>query len=136
MKILTIEDDIDTTSMYRIVLQQMGDVVSTSLGREGVAIVAVKKPDVVILDLGLPDQSGLETLREIRKIDYNVPVLVVTAHTNTDEMVEALNAGASDFVVKPFQIRELKARINARVRYAQHISAKKDIIKILEIQNG
>ena len=73
-----------------------------------------EKPDAIILDLGLPDISGFEVMKEIRLVS-NVPIIVLTAHTAEDSVVQALEEEATDYVTKPFKHRELLARVQAHV---------------------
>ncbi|MCW5942341.1 MAG: response regulator [Fimbriimonadaceae bacterium] len=91
--------------------------IEAATGEEGVRLVAQRQPDVVLLDLGLPDQDGLDVLRGLREWT-DVPVIVLTARGQESDKVLALDAGADDYVTKPFSLAELMARVRAAVRRA------------------
>lgn len=95
-------------------------VVTAATGSEGVDLAAVEQPDVVILDLGLPDVDGVEVCRRIRGWS-NVPIIVLSAHGMEERKIEALDEGADDFVTKPFNMRELLARIRVAVRHRREL---------------
>ncbi len=115
-RILVIDDEHQIRRFLRITLEAEGHSVSeASTGREGTAKAATASPDVVILDLGLPDRDGKEVLREIRTWS-EVPVLVLSVRADEGEKVEALDLGAQDYVTKPFGTRELLARLRGIIR--------------------
>jgi len=93
------------------------DVETAGDGRSALQIVDERMPDVVLLDLGLPDLDGVAVLRRLRSFT-SVPVIVVSARTDPDDKVEALDLGADDFVTKPFSIEELLARVRVTTRRA------------------
>jgi two-component system KDP operon response regulator KdpE len=90
-------------------------VESAGDGRSALQIMAERTPDVIVLDLGLPDMDGVEVLRRVRKTS-NVPVVVLSARHDSDDKIEALDAGADDYVTKPFGMDELLARVRAAAR--------------------
>jgi two-component system KDP operon response regulator KdpE len=87
-------------------------------GRQGLIVCATRKPDIIIVDLGLPDMSGLEVIREVRSWS-DAPIIVLSARTQEQEKVSALDAGADDYLAKPFGTAELIARIRAHLRRRQ-----------------
>jgi two-component system KDP operon response regulator KdpE len=93
------------------------DVESAGDGRSALQIMAERAPDVIVLDLGLPDMQGVEVLRQVRETSM-VPVIVLSARQESDDKVEALDAGADDYVTKPFGMDEFLARVRAAVRRA------------------
>ncbi|CAM3256416.1 response regulator transcription factor [Nocardioides dubius] len=93
------------------------DVETAGDGRSALQIVDERMPDVVLLDLGLPDLDGVTVLRQLRSFTQ-VPVIVVSARSESDDKVEALDLGADDFITKPFSIEELLARVRAATRRA------------------
>ena len=93
------------------------DVESAADGRSALQIIAERAPDVIVLDLGLPDMEGVDVLRRIRETSV-VPVVVLSARQDSDDKVEALDAGADDYVTKPFGMDEFLARIRAAARRA------------------
>ncbi|EPX83748.1 response regulator [Salipiger mucosus] len=115
-RILVIDDEHQIRRFLRITFEAEGHSVSeASTGREGAAKAATNAPDVVILDLGLPDRDGKDVLREIRGWS-EVPVLVLSVRADEGEKVEALDLGAQDYVTKPFGTRELLARLRGILR--------------------
>jgi two-component system KDP operon response regulator KdpE len=117
-KILVVDDDPSLVKALRIGLTARGDdVVTAQTGSDAIAQVALVHPDLVILDLGLPDLDGLEVCRRIREFS-NVPVLVLSAYGDERRKVEALDGGADDFITKPFGMAELEARLRVAVRHA------------------
>jgi DNA-binding response OmpR family regulator len=118
MKILIIEDDmevIETVSLSFRVGWPDTDLISTRLGQEGIDIVSTENPDMIILDLGLPDISGFEVLQSIRKTS-TVPIIVLTVRDEESDVVKALDWGADEYIAKPFRQMELLARIKAILR--------------------
>ena len=110
---LVIDDEKQIRKLLRIVLEeQQYRVLEAESGRQGIAEVAQRKPDVVLLDLGLPDMDGLEVLKRLREWS-RVPVLILSVRDGPEEKVAALDAGADDYVTKPFESAELLARLRA-----------------------
>ena len=110
---LTIEDDPDIRQLLQTLLRREGyEVSEASSGRDGLRAFHETRPDVVILDLGLPDLDGWQVLERIRDMS-EVPVLVVTARSSERDKVRGLNAGADDYLTKPFSQVELLARLQA-----------------------
>ncbi|WP_043441661.1 response regulator transcription factor [Arthrobacter sp. L77] len=113
---VVIEDDLDIRNLVCAVLEQGGFVVSSATtGREGVDVIRQQHPMVVTLDIGLPDIDGYEVLRRIRNTT-DCYVIVLSGHSDEMDILTALQAGADDYVVKPFRPRELRARIDAMLR--------------------
>ena len=115
MKVLLIEDDDSIAQSIVASLMSEFDVQRESHGRTGISAVKEWIPDVVLLDLGLPDVDGLEVAREIRAIS-TVPIIIVSARGDELDRIIGLEIGADDYVVKPFSQRELLARIRAVMR--------------------
>jgi two-component system KDP operon response regulator KdpE len=116
-KVLVIDDDPSLLKAMRIGLTARGDeVVTAHTGTEAVNQVALVRPDLVILDLGLPDIDGIEVCRRIRSFS-TVPILVLSAYGDERRKVEALDSGADDFVTKPFGMAELEARLRVALRH-------------------
>ncbi|MHA7279561.1 response regulator transcription factor [Arthrobacter sp. MDT2-2] len=120
---VVIEDDLDIRNLVSAVLEQGGFQVSgATTGREGVDVVRQEHPVVVTLDIGLPDIDGYEVLRRIRSTS-DCYVVVLSGRTDETDILTALQAGADDYILKPFRPRELRARIDAmlrRPRIGQH----------------
>ena len=115
-RVLVVDDDPRLQRTLSIALRAHGhEVVTASDGRTAVQSVGEDCPDVVVLDLGLPDLDGTEVLRRIRAFS-TVPVIVLSARHESDDKIEALDLGADDYVTKPFGVEELLARLRAAVR--------------------
>ena len=115
-RVLVVDDDVALARALAINLRARGfEVTVASTGREALDGVARARPEVVVLDLGLPDLDGIEVLQGIRGWNA-VPVVVLSARASSDEKVDALDAGADDYVIKPFEMNELLARLRAAVR--------------------
>ncbi|MCE3265366.1 MAG: two component transcriptional regulator, winged helix family [Solirubrobacterales bacterium] len=115
-RVLVVEDDEAIADVLRRSLRAEGhEVESAADGVEALTITERFSPDLVILDLGLPRLDGIDVLKRLR-IDGDVPILILTARTETDERVQGLDAGADDYLPKPFERAELLARIRALLR--------------------
>jgi two-component system KDP operon response regulator KdpE len=118
MKVVIIEDDNGTIEAVSLAFQigwQDAVVKHSRLGEEGIDMVGHEAPDVVILDLGLPDISGFEVLKRVRLFSP-VPIIVLTARSDEQAVVKALEWGASDYIAKPFRQMELLARVKSAMR--------------------
>jgi two-component system KDP operon response regulator KdpE len=115
--ILIIDDDPDLLNVCRVGLEALGHELRTAeTGEEGLVEAAVYPPDVIVLDLGLPDLDGLEVCKRIRNWS-SVPIIVLSADGSEDRKVSALDEGADDYMTKPFGMRELNARLNVALRH-------------------
>jgi two-component system KDP operon response regulator KdpE len=116
-RILVIDDEAQILRFLRASLNANGfDVIEARTGAEGRAKAASEHPDLIVLDLGLPDGDGKDVLRDIRKAS-ETPILILSAREREAEKVEALDLGADDYVNKPFGIEELMARLRAALRH-------------------
>ncbi len=118
MKVLIIEDNPEISAAIGVTVQIRwpdAKVVTTHLGERGVEMVETEKPDLVVLELGLPDISGYEVLKRVRLFSV-VPVLVLTVRSDEDDVVKALEYGADDYMIKPFRKLELLSRVQALLR--------------------
>src|SRR5260221_281393 len=115
-RVLIVEDDPALLRALRITLRARGyDVRVASAGREALAEARHRPPDVVVLDLGLPDLDGTEVIRELRGWS-STPVIVLSGRAGSEDKIGALDAGANDYVTKPFDMEELLARLRAALR--------------------
>jgi DNA-binding response OmpR family regulator len=114
--VLVVEDEMRIAGLIRDYLQHAGfDVIVTGDGEAALASARGRKPDLVVLDLGLPGRDGLDVTRELRRTS-NVPIVVVTARGEESDRIVGLELGADDYVVKPFSPKELVARVRAVLR--------------------
>ena len=115
-RVLVVEDDAEIADVLRRTLRQEGhEVRSAGDGVEALQLAEDFVPDLVILDLGLPKLDGVEVCRRLRA-ESDAPILILTARTDTDDRVEGLDSGADDYLVKPFERKELLARMRALLR--------------------
>lgn len=116
---LVIDDEVQMKRLLKIAFDANGyRVLEASTGQEGLVEVATRRPDIVVLDLGLPDMDGLTVLKRLREWS-SVPVVVLTVRDGEADKVAALDHGADDYVTKPFSMSELLARMRVALRHAQ-----------------
>lgn len=121
-KILVVEDDATVRNLVLTALEaQSFDLLAESTGRGAIASAATNAPDVVLLDLGLPDIDGIEVVRAIR-VWSQMPIIVVSARSEDADKIAALDAGADDYLTKPFSVGELQARIRTTLRRSSYLS--------------
>lgn len=119
MRILVIEDEAQLREQLQRQLQADGYTVDVSAdGKDGLYRASEYPLDAAIVDLGLPGLSGIEVIKQLRSLGKNLPILVLTARGSWQNKVEGLEAGADDYLVKPFQMEELQARLKALLRRA------------------
>jgi DNA-binding response OmpR family regulator len=124
-KILIIDDDAEANRLLSAYLQQFDFEVSSALHpRAGLELVVTEQPALLILDLMLPEKNGLELCKDIRKIS-NLPIIMVTARGELGDRINGLESGADDYMAKPFEPRELVARIHSVLRRFQNAPVKK-----------
>jgi two-component system response regulator PhoP len=124
MRILIVEDETELREQLQQLLREAGFAVdAVADGREAVFMGREYPFDLAVVDIGLPDKSGVEVIREWRELDRRFPVLILTARGRWQEKVEGLEAGADDYMVKPFHHEELLARIRALLRRAAGVAS-------------
>jgi two-component system KDP operon response regulator KdpE len=117
LRVLVVEDDREIRSLIRSSLTVEGFEVQTAVSvSEARALLQHARPDVMLLDLGLPDGDGIELVQEVRK-HYSLPILVVSARHQEAQKIQLLDAGADDYLTKPFSVAELLARIRVALRH-------------------
>lgn len=135
MKILLIEDEATVISVVQRGLTEQGMAVSVALdGPTGLQMARDHHFDVVLLDIMLPGMNGIELCRQLRKASVNTPVLMITALGSTENIVTGLDSGADDYLVKPFKLSELNARIRALSRRQLHTGRKDHLFQVGGLQ--
>jgi DNA-binding response OmpR family regulator len=130
-RILIVEDEPDLVRGLRDALEFEGfEIVTSGLGREGVKLARERTPDLVILDLMLPDINGFTVCEEIRAADPVLPIIMLTARSQDTDKIRGLDSGADDYMTKPFSIGELVARINAIFRRLYRTAPADEEIRI------
>ena len=118
-KVLIVEDEQSISNFISMILTANGyDTIIVRSGEEALTMIASHCPDLIVLDLGLPDMDGMEVLKAVRKWS-NLPVVVVSARNHEHDKVEALDLGADDYITKPFGTSELLARIRTAIRHTR-----------------
>ena len=127
--IIIIEDEKNICSFIEHILEPQGyRVISANTGKEGLQYITSEHPDVILLDLGLPDMDGIDVLRELRSWS-SLPVVVVSARSHEHDKVQALDLGADDYLTKPFGTAELLARVRTAIRHTRTTSANSEIAR-------
>jgi two-component system response regulator VicR len=129
-RVLIIEDNEDVNEAVSLALQirwPKVNIVSTESGEKGIILVEKKQPNIVILDLGLPDISGFDVLKSIRSISA-VPIIILTVRGEEADIIKGLELGADEYIVKPFRQLELTSRINALIRRQCSIKVRSQVI--------
>lgn len=133
-KILIVEDDKGISDFVISELKHEGyETVLAETGRQALEIYETEKPDLILLDIMLPELNGLEVLRRIRE-KSTIPVIIETARGETIDKINGLNSGADDYIAKPFEIEELLARINALLRRIKYEKASEAALKHRELE--
>lgn len=133
MRVLVVEDNPKMAAAIKQGLGEQGYAVDVShTGIEGEELACVEPYDVIILDLMLPDRDGVEVCKNLRRRDIKSPILMLTALSATDDKVEGLNAGADDYLVKPFDFEELVARIRALLR--RQDQAEPTVLRVADLE--
>jgi DNA-binding response OmpR family regulator len=131
--ILVVDDEAKLRDMIRLYLEQEGyRVVEAGHGREALYVARVEKPDLVILDLMMPEVGGYEFMRAFSK-EAETPVIMLTAKVEDQDKILGLELGADDYVTKPFNVRELIARVRAVLRRTQKEAIEPDMLRVADI---
>ena len=133
LKVLVVDDEPPIRKLLRMGLETQGYQIMDASNAKGALDLMPNKPDLVILDLGLPDMQGLELLRQIRAQREDVPVVVLSSRGDEVAKVAALDQGADDYVTKPFGMEELLARIRAALRHQLQAHGERPIFKLGEL---
>jgi two-component system response regulator MprA len=134
MRVLVIEDDDAVRAAVRRALLLSGyEVLQADSGEQGLLRAQKDVPDAIVLDLGLPDIDGVQVCRSLRRSGDRTPILMLTARAAIEDRVDGLEAGADDYLVKPYDVRELQARLKAIMR--RHINGADDrLLRFVELE--
>ena len=117
MRVLVVEDDLDLLNLLEEGLSTYGYAVDKAVnGEEAIEMAYIENYDIIILDINLPKKDGFEVLDEVRKFNQEVNIIMLTARSDIDDRVKGLDFGANDYMVKPFDLKELDARMRALLR--------------------
>jgi two-component system KDP operon response regulator KdpE len=131
VKILVVDDEPPIRRLLRTGLGTQGyEIHEAENAAQAHAYLEREKPDLVVLDLGLPDQNGLDLLRQLRDDGLHVPVVILSSRTDEAGIVQALELGADDYVTKPFGMRELIARIRVAIRHRLQQQGERPLFKV------
>jgi two-component system KDP operon response regulator KdpE len=120
--ILIVDDEISIRHALYTTLSKLGfEIMDAARGEEALSLVRLASFDAVLLDINMPGLSGIETCKAIRRFSPRLPILMLTVRDSESDKVEALDGGADDYITKPFQLRELTARIRAAMRWANPV---------------
>lgn len=134
-KILIVEDEFKVATFIKkglLTQNIIGEIASTGL--EAIELFTTNHYDLIILDIGLPDVSGLEVCDEIRKINSKVPILMLTAMGSLNDKLSGFEVGTNDYMVKPFDFMELLVRVRSLLKYCYDTNEKADIINISDLE--
>lgn len=133
--VLLIEDDAAIVAGLQLNLSLEGyEVITAADGEAGLQLATERRPDLVLLDVMLPGMHGLEVLRRLRQVDAEMPVIVLTARSEDADKVLGLQLGADDYISKPFNLAELRARINAALRRQRLRTAGQTVCEFNDVQ--
>ena len=130
LKVLVVDDEPPIRKLLRMGLGTQGYQIIDAPNAKAALDLMADEPDLVILDLGLPDMQGLELLRQIRQLREDVPIVVLSSRGDEVAKVEALDLGADDYVTKPFGMDELLARIRAALRHQLQVQGERPVFKL------
>jgi len=134
LRVLVIDDEPPIRKLLRVGLSAQGyQTVEASSGKMALELLSEQPPDVIILDLGLPDMQGHELLRTMRARNDSVPIVVLSSRDDEAGKVQALDSGADDYVTKPFGMDELLARMRAALRHQLQIHGERPVFRVGEL---
>ncbi|SRR6266568_426057 len=134
-RVLAVDDDSEMLRLVKTCLEKDGyRVLEASDGERGLQMALQEKPDLVILDLVMPKLTGLAVCTELRRLNFSSPILMLTGKREVEHRISGLSSGADDYLPKPFDIRELLARVKALLRRRQRTEQKPFLLKLGEVQ--
>jgi len=135
MRILIVEDEVKVVEFLRMGLSEAGYEVEAAYdGQMGYRLALAQSFDLIILDVILPGMNGIEVCHKIREINSSIPILMLTALGTTDDKLDGFNAGADDYLVKPFEFTELLARIKALSKRSRAGFLTGSVLKVADLE--
>ncbi|MFA9402714.1 MAG: response regulator transcription factor [Anaerolineales bacterium] len=132
-KILVVDDEPKIIQLTQDYLENAGfSVISAGDGERALAVIQIEKPDLVVLDLGLPGMDGLDVCRSIRKTS-NLPIIMLTARDEETDKLVGLELGADDYITKPFSPKELVARVRSVLRRSEQVQEGREVIRVGDV---
>jgi two-component system KDP operon response regulator KdpE len=133
LRVMIVDDEPPIRKLLRMGLTTQGYQILEAINGKAALDLLKEKPDLIILDLGLPDVRGLDLLRTLRAQDEGVPIVVLSSRGDEAAKVEALDLGADDYVTKPFGMDELLARIRAALRHQLQVHGERPVFRVGEL---
>src|SRR5579862_4013835 len=131
-KLLVVDDDASVRRTLHTTLYNLGfDIGEASTGDEALALCRIVRYEAILLDINMPGKGGIETCRELRRLMPRVAILMLSVNDDHERKIEALDAGADDYVTKPFHMRELTARIRSALRRSRASAIRGDEIIVI-----
>ncbi|MBF0362283.1 MAG: response regulator [Oligoflexia bacterium] len=131
--ILSVDDDPTNLFIIEECLNDQYTVISADSGKKAVELLKdnpTSLPDIILLDVMMPQMDGFQTLAKIREIDKEIPVIFITALGRQEDICKGLEAGAQDYIIKPFHLQELKSRVDTHIKASNYLKLTKETIKI------
>lgn len=133
--VLVVDDEFYIRRALHTTLHALGfQIEEAQTGEDAISKVSAQQFDAVLLDINMPGMGGMAACKEIRRLDATLPVLMLTVRSSVEDIVQALDAGADDYVTKPFHVGELMARIRAAVRRNRAITQKKELLAFGDLE--
>jgi two-component system KDP operon response regulator KdpE len=132
-KVLVVDDEASIRKLLGLTLGIAYEVVEARDGREGLHFLATEKPDLILIDMGLPDRKGMDVLKDLRGWS-EVPVIILSVENDPRMIIEALDSGADDYITKPFRSEELLARIRVCLRRQQTTKSESSIVHLKHLE--
>jgi two-component system, OmpR family, KDP operon response regulator KdpE len=135
-KVLLVDDDASIRRALHTTLSALGfEIEEASAGEQAISFVRSQRYDAVLLDINMPGMGGIEACRTLRRLAAGLPILMLTVRDSEDDKIDALDAGADDFITKPFHVGELTARVRSAVRRSRVAQGESEmVITIGEIE--
>jgi DNA-binding NtrC family response regulator len=133
-KILIIDDEFGSCEALKMILKEKYDVVTLTTTEESMRVIELENPNLIILDIVMPNMDGLEILSKIKENEPNIPVLIITASRSSDVLLRSLHLGAFNYLTKPFDIEEVKVFVDKALEYKNLLDELKQLKQAAKIE--